>query len=215
MEQGGCLSAFIDPGSVESHRYYLARRTTLEMLRDRGYDVPDADLDLSLQAFRSTYGQSPNLEHIRISLPLLSDSSKKILVIFCGTEVVKLAMVRNIFNQIANSQNLNRLILILQNKITAQARQALAICRVKTETFQITDLLVNIMKHFLMPKHELLNLEEKEKLLKKYSVGENQIPRMLETDAVARYYGLEKGQVVKVTSDDDVAESHATYRCVT
>lgn len=41
--------------------------------------------------------------------------------------------------------------------------------------FQITDLLVNITKHVLKPKHELLNNEEKEKLLKKYNLEEKQV----------------------------------------
>lgn len=41
-----------------------------------------------------------------------------------------------------------------------------------------------------------------------------QLPRMLRTDAIARYYGLEKGQVVKVTYDGDMTRSHVTYRCV-
>lgn len=41
-----------------------------------------------------------------------------------------------------------------------------------------------------------------------------QLPRLLRTDAIARYYGLEKGQVVKVTYDGDMTRSHVTYRCV-
>lgn len=41
-----------------------------------------------------------------------------------------------------------------------------------------------------------------------------QLPRMLRTDAIARYYGLEKGQVVKVTYDGDMTRAHITYRCV-
>lgn len=42
-----------------------------------------------------------------------------------------------------------------------------------------------------------------------------QLPRMLETDAIARYYGLEKGQVVKVTHNGAFTDSLLTYRCVT
>ncbi|KAF5204399.1 DNA-directed RNA polymerases I, II, and III subunit RPABC1 [Thalictrum thalictroides] len=209
-----CLSSFIDTGSRESHRYYLARRTTLEMLRDRGYDVPTSEIDLSLQEFRSVFSQQPNLEQLRISVPLLSDPTKKVMVIFCGNEVVKKPTATRILQQITNSADLHKLILILENKITAQAKQHLKLCRVKVEDFQITDLLVNITKHVLMPKHEILSSVEKDKLLKKFSVGENQIPRMLETDAVARYYGLEKGQVVKVTTDSDVTGPLVTYRCV-
>lgn len=41
-----------------------------------------------------------------------------------------------------------------------------------------------------------------------------QLPRMLETDAFARYYGLQKGQVVKFTYCSGIAEFLETYRCI-
>lgn len=37
---------------------------------------------------------------------------------------------------------------------------------------------------------------------------------MLETDAVARYYGLGKGTVVKFTYDSELTVDHVTYRCI-
>lgn len=40
---------------------------------------------------------------------------------------------------------------------------------------QITDLLVNITKHVLKPQHQLLTDEEKQRLLKKYSIEEKQV----------------------------------------
>ena len=42
-----------------------------------------------------------------------------------------------------------------------------------------------------------------------------QFPRMLENDAIARYYALEKGQVVKVSYSGTFTDSLVTYRCVT
>jgi len=41
-----------------------------------------------------------------------------------------------------------------------------------------------------------------------------QLPRMSVKDAIARYYGLEKGQVVKVMYSGEITQSHVTYRCV-
>ncbi|KAK9291105.1 hypothetical protein L1049_009292 [Liquidambar formosana] len=211
---GMCLSSYVDEGSVESHRYYLSRRTVLEMLRDRGYAVPNSEIDLSLQEFRSIYGQTPDPERFRISTSLRSDPSKKILVIFCGPGLVKVNVIRSIATQIVNKDSLSRLILILQNQITNQALKAVDLFSFKVETFQITDLLVNITKHVLKPKHRILTDEEKQKLLKKYSLDEKQLPRMLQKDAIARYYGLEKGQVVKVINSGEITESHVSYRCV-
>lgn len=69
----------INKSSVESQKYYLARRTTMEMLRDRGYDVSDEDINLSLQQFRALYGERPDVDRLRISVQHRSNSSKRVI----------------------------------------------------------------------------------------------------------------------------------------
>lgn len=209
-----CMSSYVDEGSVQSHRYYLARRTLLEMLRDRGYAIPSSDIDVSLAEFRATHGQSPDIDRLRISNSLRSDPSKRVLVYFCNPGPVKVTSIRYISGQIANKDGLSGLILVLQGEMTNQALKALDLFPFKVQVFQITDLLVNITKHVLKPKHRVLTDQEKQRLLKKYSIQEKQLPRMLKNDAIARYYGLEKGQVVKVTYSGDITGTHVTYRCV-
>ncbi|KAG8646451.1 hypothetical protein MANES_09G007600v8 [Manihot esculenta] len=211
---GRCLSSFVDEGSCESHRYYLSRRTVLEMLRDRDYSVPSSEIDITLQEFRAIHGQNLDIDRLKFSATNKSDPSKRVLVIFCGTGVVKVSSVRLIAAQIANRDSLTGLILVLQNQITNQALKAMDLFTFRVEMFQITDLLVNITKHVLKPKHEVLTDREKEKLLNKYKIEEKQLPRLLKKDAISRYYGLEKGQVVKVTYTGEITESHVTYRCV-
>lgn len=78
---GRCLASFIDDGTVESHRYYLARKTTLQMLKDRGYLVPNSELELTLQDFRNIYGPKPDPDRLRISTALVLDEAKKVLSI--------------------------------------------------------------------------------------------------------------------------------------
>lgn len=75
---GRCLKSLVDEGSIVSRRYYLSRRTVLEMLRDRGYLVPDAELELTLQEFRDKYTQDPDVSRLRISALHKDDPSNKV-----------------------------------------------------------------------------------------------------------------------------------------
>ncbi|XP_047318756.1 DNA-directed RNA polymerase V subunit 5A-like [Impatiens glandulifera] len=209
-----CLSKVVDDGSVESQRYYLARRTALEMLKDRGYAVADSEITLSIKEFREIYGQSPETDRLKISTSLKSDPSKTVLVLFLGTGAVKVSSIRSIGNQIMDKDNLSLLILIVQSQVTNQAQKAVELFPFNAEIFKIADLLVNVTKHALKPKHEVLTDDEKLELMKKYSLEEKQLPRMLLKDAIARYYGLKKGQVVRISYNSNIMGSFITYRCI-
>jgi hypothetical protein len=78
-EVPACISSMIDRGgSLESHRLFLARRTALEMLRDRGYSVPEAELARTLPEFRAWWAEKPELERLAFSTTLAADPSNKV-----------------------------------------------------------------------------------------------------------------------------------------
>ena len=78
--RGDCITSHVDEGSAERHRYYLSRRTVLEMLRDRGYVVPDSELSRSLAEFRSAFGDKPDLLSLRITVPHSSNLYNRVFI---------------------------------------------------------------------------------------------------------------------------------------
>ncbi|CAH2064141.1 unnamed protein product [Thlaspi arvense] len=209
-----CIAKTVDDGGVDSKRFYLARTTAFEMLRDRGYQVSDAELSCSLSEFRSAFGEKPDLERLRICVSLRSDFRKKILVVFMGSEPITVKSIHALHSEISSTQGLQVLILVSQSKMNHFAQKELATFPFTVETFPIGDLLVNITKHTAQPKIEILTKEEKQELLSKHGIEDKQIPFLQEKDSFVRYYGLKKKQVVKITYSKEPVDSFVTYRCI-
>lgn len=108
-------------------------------------------------------------------------------------------------------------IMVTIGTLSPQARKGINATSALTtlECFLLEDLLVNITHHDLVPTHVVLSRDEKAALLKRYRLRETQLPRILMKDPISRYYGLKRGQVVKIIRSSETAGRYASYRlCV-
>lgn len=143
-----------------------------------------------------------------------NDPEDKILAYFAITNKrVGVLPIKKLTERMTEN-GIRRAILITQNPLTAFAKEAIQESQptLIIEVFEESELLVNITKHDLVPKHKPLTDEEKKTLLQRYTVKESQLPRIQVNDPVARYLGLSRGQVVKIIRPSETAGRYVTYR---
>jgi DNA-directed RNA polymerases I, II, and III subunit RPABC1 len=149
--------------------------------------------------------------------PNPSTEAGTIWVEFCPEKSSIGISVMKKFVSHCTANNFKAGILVTSMPLSAQARKVISVTQQYTqvECFLEEDLLVNITHHDLVPKHVLLSREEKTALLKRYRLKETQLPRILSKDPIARYFGLKRGQVVKIIRTSETAGRYASYRlCV-
>ena len=83
------------------------------------------------------------------------------------------------------------------------------------QIISLTQLLINIVDHRDVPKHEVITSEEKKEILEKYHIKEINLPNILRDDAMAIYLGLTPGEVVRILRPSPTSGTYVSYRiCV-
>ncbi|XP_059418709.1 DNA-directed RNA polymerases I, II, and III subunit RPABC1-like isoform X2 [Carassius carassius] len=168
----------------ETYRLWKIRKTIMQLCHDRGYLVTQDELDQTLEEFK---------EEMKVGI--------KTIKMYC---------------QRMQEENITRAIIVVQTGMTPSAKQSLVDMAPKyiLEQFLQQELLINITEHELVPEHIVMTREEVTELLARYKLKETQLPRIQSSDPVARYFGLKRGQVVKIIRPSETAGRYITYRLV-
>jgi len=201
---------------------WRVRKTIHAMLAERGYLLTQDDMTMTMDDFKATFGDNPNRDRLTVLASKKDDPTDQIFVFWADEEKLGVAPVKNYVVRM-EKEKITRAILILKRGITTFAKRILSEManpadtskpRRIVELFEELELLVNITEHVFVPRHVLLNEEEKRVLLAKYKLKETQLPRIQHIDPIARFYGLQKGNVVKIIRPSETAGRYVTYRLV-
>ena len=227
-----------EPTDMEISRLYKIRKTELQMMEARGYGVGKKDKEITYEQFKSQFFTQYRLSNKQIPLlnffgSKINDDSSCIFVEYIAEEKLNVGHIEKFCNKLKrgriqgeinenemenedNGNSIQNGIIILSGVMTPLAKQKLKETNdtkaFHIEVFEDRELIVNITEHELVPEHKILSDEDKQTLLKKYRLKESQLPKILTTDPVARFLGLIKGQVVKITRASETAGRYVTYR---
>jgi DNA-directed RNA polymerase I, II, and III subunit RPABC1 len=82
------------------------------------------------------------------------------------------------------------------------------------EIFKKDELSFNILKHRFVPKHTLLTSQERSEVLAKLDCKASQLPKLKETDPVAKFMHYAPGSVIRIDRRIGLMESEVYYRLV-
>ncbi|CAF4517442.1 unnamed protein product [Rotaria sp. Silwood2] len=207
---------------AETYKLWRIRKTVLQMCHDRGYLVSQDELDQTLDQFKAVFGDKPSenkpaRSQLIVMVAHNDDPTDTMIVQFPDQPKIGVDRIKDYFKKM-QEESIPHSILVVQTGLTPAARDLITELQNKSFSFQVfleSELLINITEHNLVPKHVILTPEEKQELLARYRLKESQLPRIQYGDPVARYFGLKRGQVVRITRTSETAGRYITYRLVT
>lgn len=157
--------------------------TCLEMITQRNYQVLDKDDE-------------------RI---LAKKPDKNLMCVFlCNSNKFNVESIQEHILMM-KKMDLSHCIIVYKDNVTPVAKKIIDETKdFKIELFHVDELQYNLTKHYLVPKHEIhFRKGTKGCVNFKKKYGDN-FPIILKNDPVSRFYDFERGDIIRITDDDDI-----------
>lgn len=221
-------------GTIETFEtLFRVKRTQVEMMRDRGYNVFKDEIDFffeneepvkfDINKFSTRYQTMQSLsqnyhhpltqknayvhffEKNKDGNKLSADKINKELSLILSTKL---------------DQNFDTVVLISDINIDKDGYETLLNYPMfNFQTFIYEDLIENKTHHVLVPKHVLIPFEEAKNLLSQNRLKRDQLKKLAYDDPIVKYYGGIPGQIFKIIRDKPnvpvMFDESIDYRVVT
>jgi len=148
-----------------------------------------------------------------ISFLVTAPKEKKNLLLWCiPTESTVGVQHINQMSKAMKEEGIERGIVVTSGRYTQAAKVNAAKKRIELIPRIFPSFI--IFDHKLVPKHEILSPEERERLLSEYRVQPYQLPRIHASDPAVKAIGAKPGNIVRIIRDSPTAGKYAAYRYV-
>lgn len=184
------------------------RKTIIEMLKDRSYNVDNETANVDIDQFVAMYDN----ENINFTV------DDKIHIYFYNeNKSFGKKDLTTIYSKVKTEVgDAIRLMIIINGKCIESIRNELNNLEYQNvEIFTQDQLQFNITKNYLVPKHVLLSEKEKQEVYKKYNTNSNDVfQKICKNDPVAQYYAMKKDDMCKIIRSSPSSGICVSYRVV-
>ena len=192
---------------------YKSWKTLMKMVEARKFIVEEKQKKMNFDEFKEKY-ENKTINEIFYKK---DDNNKEIMRLYIEYFMdpkINAKHFDDFFENMNKIEGKSSGIIVVLANLTPQANKKLIELNIKKpiQCFNINELMINVTEHADVPKHILIDEKEKKSLLEKYRIKESQLPKILINDPVAKFYGLRKGDVVKIIRNSENAGKYVTYR---
>ena len=214
---------------------YEARLNAGQMLRDRGFALDSRVSDIPFEDFIDRVNS-------RMMIDMYAESDctdkKSLSTVSCGESRVYIRFLHSFFGLQKRLQQstVDKEIATVMNQLIEQNKESSAsvvriifVCEKSlegllpsryphVEVLLFDHLQINPTRHYLVPGHELLPLNEEAAFLscinKDISQARRELPKIASTDPIVRWYGFHSGRICKIIRSSEQTGRSIYYRLV-
>ncbi|XP_073387412.1 DNA-directed RNA polymerases II and IV subunit 5A [Physcomitrium patens] len=199
----------------QSTHLYQVRKKVLEMMRDLDYVVADNELTLTNEQFCEKYREDPKQEDLMILKPKSSNNAEHVMVFheFFSPFPTLLSFCCAAHDVAAGVECLaSRFLCSLPKgpKTGGKGRvglKTIKTCKKRMKRENVPRAVFVVQQHITPLSKQYISRKAQ-----KYHLEVFLLPWMQHNDPVARYYGINPGQVVKIIQSSETAGRYVTYR---
>lgn len=195
---------------TDSLNDYLNRsfKTICEMIDDRNIEENYLK-NITNNELNEFLKNNENYIEMKINKDML------LLYYFQKVDSKNIEIIQKIINNFSKDSDV-KVILVTKDKIKSNNLKNIKEISNNIEIFNIKELLFNVYKHDLVPKHEpITDKDEINNLIKKYKLRNiHQFPLIMSKDPICKYLNIPKNVLIKITRPSITSGEYIIYRCV-